>query len=611
VIAWSYELCGDKQRLLFDRLSVFAPGYDVNPEDAGTGVADVGAELEAIEFVCADDVPINGRDAASCTAGGDQSAVRLARNEIRDLLERLVEQSLVSTHIAANTVRYFLLESLRLFAADRLAERSTAQIDEPARLMRRHCYYYRDRVLQAQAEWFSPAEKELLKWAAGAWSNIRRAIDTSMQAGEPVVGLQLCVGVMALRALFLIGSSEIRGRLERALVATRASQPRPIELELVAMALMSSLTLVEGRTQAAEELLERCVAACDADAAHPGHWRDRPDTDIGLRAVVDYAWGVELMWTRRDPRAIAVFARAREKFRSIPHHGGEAMSEFCEATAAAFLGSAEQAMTIGQRHLERTTAAGAGTARAWAQMALAIALTKHGAAEDALQMGRDALAYLLTSGDQWGTTWAVHIRMWSLARLITDPSAAANTSRSALVKLASEIAYLAGGVKTQRARLGLLIENMRSFADETSAAEQVARDVLGQPTYADIEKRGSRLFVERSELERIALDAWALNTSLSVRTGASNWQTLSAAEQEVAMLAAAGWHNSAIGVRRGTATKTTDAQMSSIFHKLVITSREDIVRFVPQDQRSQVSALRSHIPAQSRDKPRSIGPRAG
>jgi hypothetical protein len=44
----------------------------------------------------------------------------------------------------------------------------------------------------------------------------------------------------------------------------------------------------------------------------------------------------------------------------------------------------------------------------------------------------------------------------------------------------------------------------------------------------------------------------------------------------------------------------------SIFQKLVINSREDIVRFVPQDQRSRVSAERSNIPRQSRDKPRSF-----
>jgi predicted ATPase/DNA-binding CsgD family transcriptional regulator len=607
VIAWSYELCGDKQRLLFDRLSVFAPGYDVNPEDAATGVADVGADLEAIEAVCADDVPTS----APSTAGADQAAVRLARTEIRQLLDQLVEQSLVSVHMTVHTVRYFLLESLRLFASDRLAERSTEQIDESARLAARHCYFYRDKVLYAQAEWFGPAEQELLNWASGAWSNTRRAIDTSMAAGKPVVGLQICVGVLSLRAPSLIGSlPEIRARTERALAATQASQPRLNQLQLAAMALLAPLTLVEGRPENAEEILERCVLACDGDAARDGSWRDRPETHTGLPAVVDYAWGSELMWAHRDPQSIAVFARVREKFRSIPHLGGEVACEFYEALAAGFFGSAEQATTIGQRHLERTTAAGAELARSWAQMALAITQTKHGDAEKALQLGRDALAYLVPRGDQWGTIWAVHIRMWSLARLITDQSAACNTRRSTLVELASEIAYLAGGVKAQRARLGMLIEGLGPFSDETRTAEKIARDVLGQNTYAEVEKRGSRLFSDQSELERIALGTLSIKTSPpSTKSTSLSWQTLSAAEQEVAILAAAGWPNSAIGVRRGTATKTTDAQISSIFQKLMIDSREDIARFIPRDERNRVSLERTHIPRQSRDKSRSNDPR--
>ena len=603
VIMWSYELCSDEQRLLFDRMSVLAPGYDVNSEDVGAGVADVGAELEAIEVICADGVSTG----APSTAGADQGrgAVRITRAEVRELLEQLVERSLVSTHVTADTVRYFLLESLRLFAAERLAERSTVHCDEPAQLAARHYYYYRDKVLNRQAQSFGLAEQKLLNWAMGAWSNIQRAIDTSMAAGEPVVALQIAVCLLSLRAPFFLGSfSEIRGRVEQTLAASHASGPRLTKLRLAAAAQLAWLALLQGRPGDAEELLERCVEGCGAkSAAREGHWRDWPETDIGLPAAVDYAWGTELMWIHRDPRAITVLGRAREKFHGISHRSGEAASGTFEALAAGLLGSAEQAMTICQRHLERSTAAGAGWEQSWAQLMLAITLTKYGNPEEALQLGRIALAYQLSTGDQWGPTWAVHIRMWSLARLITDQSAAANTRRSTLVVRATEIAYLAGGVKTQRARLGLLIENMGPFADQTSTAEQVARDVLGQQTYTDIEKRGSTLFSESSELQRIALGTWSINASSPAINQTSPWQTLSKAEQEVAILAAAGWPDRAIGLRRATSIKTTHVQMSKILQKLTIKSRVDIIRFVPPDFSDRVSAERANIPHQSPDRP--------
>src|SRR5437588_10578683 len=198
-----------------------------------------------------------------------------------------------------------------------------------------------------------------------------------MAVGKPRVGLEVGIGLMSVRSHFLISWPEIEVRIEQTLAAAQVSEAQPSELQLVLMAQVAGLTLFQGRPAEAEALLERCVAACDGDAAQGQQWRDRPETETGLPAVVDYAWGTELMMARRDPRAIAVLARAREKFHRLGVPSAEAMCEWLEALAAGFYGPAEQAMTIGQRHLERITAAGAGLAQSWAQMALAVAMTKH------------------------------------------------------------------------------------------------------------------------------------------------------------------------------------------------------------------------------------------
>jgi DNA-binding CsgD family transcriptional regulator len=584
--------------LLFDRLSVFAPGHDINPEDAGIDVTNVGAELEAIEVVCADDVPIMGSDGMPGTGIDGPSGVRLARNEIRDLLDRLVEQSLVSIHMSSHTVRYFLLESLRLFASDRLAERSKQEIDESARLGRRHCYYYRDKLMLGYLQWVGPNDLEMLDWARRAWPNILRSVNFSLQsAGEPIVGLQICLGLMSIRALFLVGSlPEIRSRMEQLLAATQESDPEQTELQLTAMAMLAWIATITGRPAEAEDLLEECISACGLDPAREGKWRDQPDTYGRLPAVVDYTWGSELMLIRRDPRAIAVLARAREKFHDLADRAGEALCELFEALAAGFFGPAEQAMTISQRYLERINAAGAEWERSWAYLVLTIALTRGGDADEALNVVDAALTFLLRMEDRWTMMYLLHARMWALARSILNQIAAGSPVR-ALMPLATDIAYLAGGLKPVRAQLGVLIENMGPMHDVTCIAAEVAREILGQQAYIDAEERGSRLSPERFELHRLALGTFTIDTNTRAHRPKervpSLWQMLSKAERDVAILAAADWPNSAIGLRRGTSIRTTDAQMSSIFKKLMIVSREQIIDFVPDDQRDRVRSERS------------------
>src|SRR3954470_10815372 len=86
-LQWSHDLLEPGERTLFRRLAAFAGGF----------------ELEAAESVCAD---------------GDLDAP-----EIADLLARLVEKSLVvADESSSRERRYRLLETVRLYARDRLAE---------------------------------------------------------------------------------------------------------------------------------------------------------------------------------------------------------------------------------------------------------------------------------------------------------------------------------------------------------------------------------------------------------------------------------------------------------------------------------------------------------
>jgi predicted ATPase len=101
VIDWSYELLTEAQRVLFRRLSVFAGGWP----------------LEAAEGIC---------------AWGN-----ITEADVLDLLGELVDRSLVTSEEQAGARRLRLLETMREYAAERLAE---AGETEPAR--DRHMHWY-------------------------------------------------------------------------------------------------------------------------------------------------------------------------------------------------------------------------------------------------------------------------------------------------------------------------------------------------------------------------------------------------------------------------------------------------------------------------------------
>ena len=124
-IEWSYGLLSDEEQRVFRVLSVFRGG----------------CTLEAAESVCDADL---------------------------DTLQSLVEKSL----LRFRTDRYWMLETIRAFARERVTEAGEA--DESRH---RHARYFLDRLVQAHRERLGPRRPEVLEWYGAEIDNLRAMLD--------------------------------------------------------------------------------------------------------------------------------------------------------------------------------------------------------------------------------------------------------------------------------------------------------------------------------------------------------------------------------------------------------------------------------------------------
>ena len=163
-IGWSYDLLSGQERQVFGELSVFAGGFT----------------LAAMAAVC---------------CGGDQAAAL-------DLVDQLAAKSLLVAEPAAAGTRYRLLETIRQYAAGRLADAVQA-----GQARHRH----------AEAFLHLAEEERELPVLAREQDNFRAALDFALGCGSPA-GPRLARalgGFWLARGLF----NEARGWLERALAA--------------------------------------------------------------------------------------------------------------------------------------------------------------------------------------------------------------------------------------------------------------------------------------------------------------------------------------------------------------------------------------------------------
>ncbi len=186
LIDWSYDLLSTDERIVFERLSVFAGGWT----------------LEAAEAVASD---------------GD-----IDQWQVLDLVAALVGKSLVQAETIQGSTRYRLLETVRHYAAERLDLRAGQARDE-ARVAHRD--HYLALVETAYAKLRGPDELHWLDRLESEWDNIRAALAFSVadpETAEP--GLRLAAGLKGF--CYMRGHSvEVTEALSALLGRADAHQP--------------------------------------------------------------------------------------------------------------------------------------------------------------------------------------------------------------------------------------------------------------------------------------------------------------------------------------------------------------------------------------------------
>jgi predicted ATPase/class 3 adenylate cyclase len=159
-VAWSYDLLDDAEKVLLDRCSVFAGGFDLE---------------------------------SACTVAGFDDTDDYA---ILDLLDALVRKSLLVADRSSGHARFSMLETIRQFAEEQLVASGAAEEVRTA-----HARYFAGREPDIMALWDSPRQREAYDWFTAELANLRTAFRWAAEHGDldaaaPIATLAALLGVM-------------------------------------------------------------------------------------------------------------------------------------------------------------------------------------------------------------------------------------------------------------------------------------------------------------------------------------------------------------------------------------------------------------------------------
>jgi predicted ATPase/DNA-binding CsgD family transcriptional regulator len=502
MLRWSHALCRPEEQALWARLSVFAGSFD----------------LDAAENVCSGD--------------------GLPHDQVMDLVSGLVDKSVIFREERARSPRYRMLEVVRQYGAQRLAESG----GEFA-LRRRHRDHYLAVTRAANDDWFASRQVEAVSAVRADFPNVRTAMEFCASApGEAASGLEL---VASLSYYWLCCGVLEEGRRwsSRMLdLCPTASVSRGMALWPYAL-----LTMVQGGV---------------ADAAAPAAEALELGRRFGDDRLTAFATFTEAYAFFASGDHVAGEGPLRKAIALLDAVGGLHTTAITARQALAigkvFTGDLVTAIAIAREAMDECERHGERWGRAFTSYTLALAGWAAGDFDQALADLRLGLPHVREFDDMLSLALHVELRLWIAVGMGAYPLAAR------LFGASSRVWPLVGG----KAML-----DSQSWLGPHTEFERQTREALGDSAFEAACDYGA----SRCTTAARALDFVFEEQTKSPASAVSPVDgMLTPRELDVARLVAAGLANREIANRLLITARTAEAHVNHILTKLQLSSRAQL-----------------------------------
>jgi predicted ATPase/class 3 adenylate cyclase/DNA-binding CsgD family transcriptional regulator len=571
-IDWSYELLQPDEQRLLARMAVFSGG----------------CTLEAVEQVCSDE-PVD-------------------RDSVLDLITNLVSRSLVIAEDHGAGTRYRLLETIRQYGEERLAE-----CGETETLVLRHASFYADLLARAADYLYGPEQASWARRVSAERDNIRAALTAAIDTGEATLAVRLVANhpdgssqdASHVGEAFSLPASRV---LDMAGVSREPGYPKILTVA-------AAQAFHSGDRDKADDL---CRQALEADralsSALPGG-----RIEINVRALQ----ALNSLSTGAYDEAVTIYRRAAELARADGYLGLAAIFLGYGANSALLGGDVEQAIALAEEAVTDARKSEVPTAMASTANALALALVDHDpprarallqeSIDRSLTPGEEMTTAVLMAGlaaarlQDWNLTLALTARSLHLWRWVDSPLEAGPCLALCARALAGERPEIAGVLRG--AAYAAFHRASISDASDRSASAPVDSNV--NFVLAALRETGdtvaNALGAERRQELRVAGAAMTMDEAISyalasvdpklltgpITVGAepisdaqrgerkrppNGWESLTPAELDVVRLVGEGLANKDIATRLVVSPRTVETHLGHVYTKLGLASRVQLAQ---------------------------------